>query len=165
MCSKINPSTLCKICSIFLCSSLPSVVLFLDCFSSSFVFSRFGVCPIHLSRRDFSRCFLSEWLSIGPCFPSILLVPNLCHSLVNVYYFTSIRFPSNVIDSEGKSVELLSVFFTRCSMSLFSDVEKLSFGTLGFTRDYRHKIRPLNPERREICAVGSDLTVMSDIPL
>src|SRR4051794_31890240 len=47
-------------------------------------------------------------------------------------------------------------------MSLVSDVEKLYFGSLGFSRDYRHKIRPLNPETREICAVGSDLTVTSD---
>src|ERR1041385_8020829 len=47
-------------------------------------------------------------------------------------------------------------------MSLVSDVEQLSFGSLGFSRDYRHKIRPLNAERREICAVGSDLTVTSD---
>src|ERR1044071_8994510 len=53
-------------------------------------------------------------------------------------------------------------FYTRCSMSLVSDVEQLSFGSLEFSRDYRHKIRPLNAERRGICAVGSDLTVTSD---
>src|ERR1041385_5986743 len=33
---------------------------------------------------------------------------------------------------------------------------------LGISRDYRHKIRPLNAERRGIFAVGSALTVMSD---
>ena len=36
------------------------------------------------------------------------------------------------------------------------------FRFVGISRDYRHKIRPLNAERRGICAVGSDLTVMSD---
>ena len=47
-------------------------------------------------------------------------------------------------------------------MSLVSVEEQLSFGSLGFSRDYRHKIHPLNAGRREICAVGSDLTVSSD---
>jgi len=36
------------------------------------------------------------------------------------------------------------------------------FRFVGISRDYRHKIRPLNAERRGICAVGSALTVMSD---
>src|ERR1041385_3281032 len=36
------------------------------------------------------------------------------------------------------------------------------FRFVGISRDYRHKIRLLNAERRGICAVGSDLTVMSD---
>src|ERR1041385_3312232 len=36
------------------------------------------------------------------------------------------------------------------------------FRFVGISREYRHKIRPLNAERRGICVVGSDLTVMSD---
>src|ERR1041385_8282764 len=36
------------------------------------------------------------------------------------------------------------------------------FRFVGISRNYRHKIRPLNTERRGFCAVGSDLTVMSD---
>ena len=53
-----------------------------------------------------------------------------------------------------------------CFHSLFDEFvlrrwETICFGTLGFSRDYRHKIRPLNSERREIWAVGSDLTVVS----
>src|ERR1041385_1617429 len=36
------------------------------------------------------------------------------------------------------------------------------FWFVGISRDYRHKIRPLNAERRGICAVGSALAVMSD---
>src|ERR1041384_4034692 len=36
------------------------------------------------------------------------------------------------------------------------------FRFVGISHDYRQKIRPLNAERRDICAVGSDLTVMSD---
>src|ERR1041385_6770076 len=63
---------------------------------------------------------------------------------------------------DGKIYRTFICFNTRCSMSLVSDVEQLSFGSLGFSRDHRHKIRPLNAERRGICAVGSDLTVTSD---
>src|ERR1041385_5300782 len=36
------------------------------------------------------------------------------------------------------------------------------FRFVAISRDYRHKIRPLNAERRGICAVRSDLTVVSD---
>jgi hypothetical protein len=39
------------------------------------------------------------------------------------------------------------------------------FRFVGISHDYRHIIRPLNAERREICAVGLDLTARSEPPL
>ena len=50
-------------------------------------------------------------------------------------------------------------------MSLFADNGVLIFRYVGIPRDYRHKIRPLNSERRVIYAVGSAKSVRSDLPL
>ena len=67
-------------------------------------------------------------------------------------------FPSNVIDSEGTLIELLSKFFTRCFMILFSNVEQLFFWYVGIFL----RLPPQNPsvecgETRNLCRwIGFD---------
>ena len=93
----------CNICTIFFVVLVLARSSLVICFS----FELLCLSYILVTSNSYSFGSFSKWLSIGPCFPSILIVSTLCFSREHVQISLD-WIPSNVIDSEENLIEPLS---------------------------------------------------------